>query len=108
MSTVPRSPGDVLDDLPAHLARESAPPDRKGNIKCRICRRWVSIGPDGTEFGHARWGSRSWGDLDGPCPHRPDRAEPISNGPVPDSARTVQRDENGRFAGQPTGGDDDE
>ncbi|WP_435147678.1 hypothetical protein [Halobaculum sp. P14] len=94
MSSV-RSAGKRL--VPDHLTNVGSEPDRGSDLKCRTCRRWITVGPDGTEFGHARRGGRAGGELDGRCPHRPESVEPTYSGTVPESAKSVSFDERGQF-----------
>jgi len=44
---------------------------------CKVCRYWITIGPDGTEYGHAR-GYQFQRDSQTDCPHRPSNVDPTS------------------------------
>ncbi len=85
MSAVRRGPTDPVA-VPDHLLIEPAPASRKGNLRCRECRHRVTIGDDGTEFGHVRRGKPSSDGFTGRCPHRPESVDPTFDGPTPWSA----------------------
>lgn len=89
MTALPRSPsrdnaghscervvaGDAA--LPDHIERCACP---QHDGVCRECNFKITIGPSGTEYGHARatnLGSQEPGRSD--CPHRPATVDP--NGP---------------------------
>ena len=98
MST--ESPASTIDDdLPKHLNRIA---DRGGRILCLTCRRYVTVGPDGTEYGHQRRGRGANDPLpeecDGRCPHRPESVEP-TGGPRGGPGYNPLRDDEGNFAG---------
>ena len=71
--------------VPDHLVIESMPPGRKGNLRCRVCRKPITIGDDGTEYGHLRVG-RERDPIDSRCPHRPDSVDPTFEGETPVTA----------------------
>jgi len=75
--------------------------DRERTL-CRTCRRYVTVGPDGTEYGHQRRGRGTNDPLpeecDGRCPHRPESVEP-TGGPRGSPGYNPLRDDEGNFAG---------
>jgi len=95
VSSVPRSRADV-DDLPSHLKRVAAQSRRAGRIKCCECDHWITIGPNGTEFGHSRYGRRER-SLEGRCPHRPDDVDPQPFNDAASLSVLPPRDDGGRF-----------
>lgn len=70
----PVADGDQDPDLPDHLD-ECTCPNHSG--VCRECGFKITIGPSGTEYGHARRGNR---DPDAgvreDCPYRPSGVDP--------------------------------
>jgi hypothetical protein len=60
---------DDRDDLPDHLVAVEHP---NHTAICRECQFWITVGPDGTEYGHARRDNRSSNvSPREPCSHRP-------------------------------------
>jgi len=46
---------------------------------CQVCGYIITVGPDGTEYGHARRRDRDSQERDrGDCPHRPSTVDPSS------------------------------
>jgi hypothetical protein len=43
---------------------------------CTVCGYKITVGPSGTEYGHARASNRSAGDEYRDCPHRPASCDP--------------------------------
>ncbi|MFC6785380.1 hypothetical protein ACFQFH_05475 [Halobaculum halobium] len=84
MSTTRRRLTDPIA-VPDHIVIESVRAARSGNLRCRVCRKPITIGDDGTEFGHLRAG-RAGDPVDGRCPHRPDSVDPTYDGPTPTTA----------------------
>jgi hypothetical protein len=70
--------------VPDHIVIESMP-RRASNLRCRVCRKPITIGDDGTEYGHLRAG-RKRDPIDGRCPHRPESVDPAFDGETPVTA----------------------
>lgn len=72
------------EDLPEHLAtctcdevtREDQPTEDHDAV-CRVCSYHITIGTDGTEYGHACATNRRDGE---DCPHRPSGLDPHRGG----------------------------
>lgn len=86
---------DPTRDQPDHL--KICP--ETGSRRCQVCRRQVSIGADGTEYGHQRRYRTPSSSVEGRCPHRPDGVDPKRSVIAPDPDDLVM-DESGQFAGR--------
>ncbi|QZX98707.1 hypothetical protein [Halobaculum rubrum] len=95
MSTTQRRLTDPVA-IPDHLVTEPMPPARKGNLRCRICRKPISVGDDGTEYGHLRIG-RQRAPIDDRCPHRPESVDPNYEGVTPGTAGSDSQHERGEL-----------
>jgi hypothetical protein len=76
-----------VEHLPEHLTIDD------GRIRCRSCRRPISIGTNRVEYGHARWDRRG-GDR---CPHRPDIVDPDKPESGPLETGDVEKGPDGLF-----------
>lgn len=71
--------------------------DGDGRLKCKNCGYSVTVGPDGTEYGHKRKPNKP-NDRVGTCHHRPgDKVNPDAEARG-GSTVAGDRDERGRFA----------
>lgn len=71
--------GDEDVDLPHHLIPCAS--DQHDAV-CSECWCWITIGTEGTEYGHARANNRDHKTREerGACKHRPDKCNPQGRG----------------------------
>lgn len=76
---------------------ETSPRDHlhyeRARLRCRVCGAAITVGPDGTEYGHVRHPRH--GCCEGRCPHRPESVDPKREHDY--RAETVEQGPNGKF-----------
>ena len=86
-----------FEHIPDHLTIDN------GRLRCRCCRRPITIGSDRVEYGHSRWARHRHSD--GRCPHRPDSVDPRKPSSTPVETGDVVKGPDGLFHAATDGGE---